>query len=135
MFAYKLPGGWVDNPKPERQRIFEFHAGEALVTLTILGGEAGGVAANVNRWRQQAGLEALDDDQAVDSTTPARFLGGEGRKVSIEGPSQSILGVFLLSADFSIFLKMDGPTAAVTSQKKAFDELWQSFKMTGAGHD
>jgi hypothetical protein len=65
MFSFDRPPSWKENPQPEKQRIFEFHVdeagGSALVTFTLMGGESGGLAANIDRWRTQAGLEPLGE--------------------------------------------------------------------------
>ena len=65
MFSYQAPSGWTENPRPQAEgRILEFRAGDdgsaALVTLSIFPGQMGDLASNVNRWRQQAGLAAVD---------------------------------------------------------------------------
>lgn len=130
MFAYQLPSGWEENPEPGQQRIFEFRAGpDAVVTFTILGGEAGGLAANLNRWRMQAGLEAVAEDQAATWTKQVKFLDREGWSTEAVGKDRAIVVTFALNPQFSMFLKMDGPPAAVRAQRESFEALSRSFKM------
>ena len=40
---------WRENPQPGQGRIFEFQADGAVITFSILGGESGGLAANIDR--------------------------------------------------------------------------------------
>ncbi len=134
MFRYELPPGWQENPEPGQGRIFEFRAGEALVTFSILGGEGGGLAANVNRWRQQAGLEAVPDDQAASWTRQVRFLGRDAWSTEAVGKDRAIVVTFGLNPEFSMFLKLDGTPAAVRAQREPFDALARSFRM-GAMRD
>lgn len=129
MFTYELPSGWVDNPEPTQGRIFEFRAGDAQATFSILGGEGGGLAANVNRWRQQAGLEEVPDEQAASWTRQVRFLGQNAWTTEAIGKDRAIVVTFGLNPQFSMFLKLDGTPAAVRAQREAFDALARSFKM------
>lgn len=135
MFVFERPASWRENPQPEKQRIFEFHivepAGSALVTFTIMGGEGGGLAANIDRWRTQAGLEPLGEQGVARSATPIKFAGTEGWLVEATGKDKSILGVIALSPQFSMFLKMDGVPAIVASQRETFTRVAQSFQMRG----
>ncbi len=133
MFAYEVPSGWVENPSPGQGRIFEFQAGEALVTFSILGGEGGGLAANLNRWRGQAGLAPLAEDEAPSWTKQVRFLGRPGWSTEAVGKDRAVLVTFSLNPEFSMFLKMDGTPAAVGAQREAFEALARSFRMGGPG--
>lgn len=129
MFRYELPAGWEDVPQPGQGRIFEFRAGEALVTFSILGGEGGGLAANLNRWRQQAGLEPVPDDQAAAWTRQVRFLGRDGWSTEAIGKDRAVVVTFGLNPEFSMFLKLDGTPDAVRAQRAAFDAFASSFRM------
>jgi len=57
-FTYDLPRGWSEQPKTNlRLANFRVAGNEAAECyLTMLPGAAGGVLANVNRWRRQMGL-------------------------------------------------------------------------------
>jgi hypothetical protein len=131
LFSFDLPVGWKETPQPQQGRIFEFHAGDALVTLSLLSGESGGVVANVNRWRGQAGLDPLSDELTRASTHAFPFLSPEGWIVDMVGKDRTIVCAFVLSSEFSIFLKMDGPPGAVSEQRVAFEGLARSFRMGG----
>jgi hypothetical protein len=132
---FELPPGWVENPKPAKNRLLEFTvedpAGSATVTLTALEGDAGGLEANIDRWRSQVGLEPLGDQAVARSATPIQFLGTESWFVEAIGGSRSILGVIAKTPAGTVFLKMDGPTAAVTAQRSAFGHFAQTFKIRG----
>ncbi|HVE42515.1 MAG TPA: hypothetical protein VNM14_21730 [Planctomycetota bacterium] len=131
MFTFERPPGWRENPQPEKQRVFEFDAEGALVTFTIMGGEGGGLAANIDRWRTQAGLEPLGEQAVARSATPIRFVGAEGWLVEAIGKDRAILGVISLNSQFSMFLKMDGPPSAVVAQRDTFTRVAQSLQMRG----
>ena len=129
MFSYEAPSTWVENPHPSGSRILEFRAGPALVTFSILSGVAGGPGANVNRWRGQVGLDPLSEEAAQASLKPSVFLGKEAWSADVAGPERSIRCLFTLSEPFSMFLKMDGPAAAVAAQKETFEAFAASMKV------
>ena len=131
MFQFDRPPEWRENPQPGQSRIFEFQVDGALITFTIMGGEGGGLAANIDRWRGQAGLEPLGEAGVGRSATPMKFVGADAWLVEALGKDRAILGVIALSAQYSMFLKMDGTPSAVAAQRAAFAQVAQSFKMKG----
>jgi hypothetical protein len=112
MFKFERPPDWRENPQPDKGRIFEFQVDGALVSFTIMGGDGGGLAANVDRWRGQAGLEALGEQGLGRSATPMKFVGTDAWLVEAVGKDRAILGVIALSPEYSMFLKMDGTPSA-----------------------
>ena len=95
-----------------------------------MGGDGGGLAANIDRWRQQVGLEPLGE-AVTRSATPMNFVDAEGWLVEAMGKDRAILGVISLNSQFSMFLKMDGLPSVVASQRDTFTRVAQSFKMKG----
>src|SRR5262245_19815839 len=66
-----LPTGWqaVDSPRNAPGRVATLRVGApagdgAECTLTVLEGAGGGVVENINRWRRQLGLPAVEPDAA-----------------------------------------------------------------------
>lgn len=105
---------------------------QANVTLTVLRGAAGGIEANIGRWRGQVGLDPTDDTvgerQQID-------LAGEGAVyVDLPGPASAgaarerILGVIAARGGESWFFKMTGPHDLVGSQKSSFEAWIQSIQ-------
>jgi hypothetical protein len=133
--AFELPSGWKENPQPSQGRRLEFSVedggGTALVTLTGLSGEAGGLAANIDRWRTQAGLEPLGELAVARSATPMTFVGLEAWLAEAIGKDRAILGVLVIDPKSSLFLKMDGPPSVVIAQRSNFTRFAQSFRMRG----
>jgi hypothetical protein len=134
MFSYDLPAGWHENPKPGGGQIFELRAGPGnqapTVTLTVLSGTAGGLAANVNRWRGQVGLEPVDEGEAHNLVRSVPFLRGEGSFGEYLGKDRGILVVFALRPEFSFFLKMDGPADTVRAERAAFESFAKSIRLS-----
>jgi hypothetical protein len=135
MFSFDRPPAWKENPNPDKGRIYEFHVdqadGSALVSFTIMGGEGGGLPANIDRWREQAGLEALGEQAVARTATPIKFVNTDAWLVEAIGKDRAILGVIALNPQFSMFLKMDGAPAVVAAQRATFVAAAQSFQMRG----
>lgn len=131
MFQFDRPPAWRENPQPGQGRIFEFQADGAVISFTIMGGEGGGLAANIDRWRTQAGLEPLGEAGIGRSAIPMKFVGADAWLVEALGKDRAILGVIALNSQYSMFLKMDGAPSAVAAQRSAFTQAAQSFKMKG----
>lgn len=133
LFDFELPAGWVENPRPSSGRIFEIRAGEAdkaaTVYLNVLGETAGGLAANVNRWRGQIGLGPMTDEAAERLVQAVPFLEGEGNSVELTGSEKALVCVFTVGPPWSIFLKMDGATEAVERQRRAFWEFVRTVRI------
>jgi hypothetical protein len=112
---------------------------EAECTLVILGGDGGGLEANVNRWRrEQMGLEPLAPG-AVQGLPHMNLLGAEATRVALTGtytnmgsPPRSdwgLLGAILVAERFTIFVKMTGPAALVADESSAFDAFCNSLQV------
>jgi hypothetical protein len=116
---------------------------DAECTLVILGGNGGGLEANVNRWRQeQMGLEPLTPG-AVQELPLMNLLGAGATRVELNGtysnmgsephPDWGLLGAILVSDRFTIFVKMTGPAALVANEAGAFDAFCGSLQVQMQG--
>lgn len=135
--AYAVPEGWTELA-PEGIRKANLRVqdgnGSAEVTVLVFPGDVGGVAANINRWRQQIGLApvAPSDPAAIGAE---RTIAGHGaRFVRIEGSPQSILGAILPFHGETWFFKMQGDTATVLSQEAAMLQFLDSVQLQDHAH-
>ncbi|MCC7012378.1 MAG: hypothetical protein IT454_07455 [Planctomycetes bacterium] len=142
---WELPSGWVERPSAQFREANFFVAGDerAECYLTTLAGEAGGLAANVNRWRTQVSLPPLGEAE-VAALPKLPWLGGQAAYVDFEGHwtgmsgDQSeqgwrLVGLLLVQPTGSRFLKMVGPSEVIGREVAAFRALAASFH-DGAGH-
>ena len=137
---WEIPEGWSPQPqRPMRTITFAVGGGTSECYVSVLGGEGGGIAANINRWRDQMGQPDLDgDDLAALPRIP--MLAGEGIVVSIDGnyegmsgdtvESATLLGAVRLLPGRSVFVKMIGPTDNVREEHEAFLEFCKSMRET-----
>lgn len=128
-FTFELPNAWR-RATGKASRSLSFWAGEGEVVdcyLTVLGGQAGGELANVNRWRTQLDLDSVDQ-AAVDALAPFTMLGRPAKIVEIEGAASATYGITCMGDDKSVFLKMTGPVELVRKQRSAMLAFASSLK-------
>lgn len=136
-FDFGLPDGWSD-VGARSMRALNFKVGSGTECyLVVLGGNGGGLIANLNRWQGQMGLKPLDA-AAVDALpritmfgASAHLLLAEGNFTDMDGNAagqQAMLAAALERTNDAMFLKMVGPLEEVQANKAAFIELAQSLK-------
>jgi hypothetical protein len=128
---YKAPEGWTE-VAPTVMRNVNFQAGDPAVEcyVTILAGDGGGPLGNVNRWRDQVGLEGITA-QELAAMPRLPMLGGEAVLVEAEGAEKAILGTVSTLGGRSLFVKMIGPRALVPKEKAHFVAFCESLILGG----
>lgn len=142
--AFDLPQGWTELPATAN-RMANFRIGGeegAECYLSLLGGDGGGLVANVNRWRQQLSLEPLDEAavealprvslfqrQAVLLECSGTWKGMDGSRSDADW---GLIGLLLVNPQASAFLKMTGPGAVVTAEKERFLALSRTMRFENA---
>lgn len=138
-FTWTTPKGWTELP-PSTMRVANFRVdgdSGAECYMTMLAGDAGGLAANVNRWRTQLSLPAMPA-RDIEALPKSELLGQQAVLVDAVGswkgmsggdarPNWRLLGLLLVGPNGSVFLKMTGPDAIVAAQRDAFCALARSF--------
>lgn len=131
VFDYELPEGWVELALTQDRLVNVRPAGdpEAACTLTFLQGSAGGLEANVNRWRGQLGAEPLSG-AAIAALPTHPLLGRTATVVEASGtfkgmgdtnlPGFALLGLIVSEPGGSLFLKFTGPEARVATEREHF---------------
>ena len=80
---WTLPENWKQVPgeRPMRAATFEVGQGEQRleIVVSVFPGDAGGLAANINRWRNQVNLPPLSDADLSRSLEPISNAGEIGR--------------------------------------------------------
>jgi hypothetical protein len=97
--------------------------------VTILGGAAGGVAANINLWRQQRKLAPLSSD-AIAKLPKISVLGRDAPFAEIDGGKVGTYGVVCELGDRTVFVKMNGPMDVLRAERERFVEFCKSLSAT-----
>lgn len=106
--------------------------GVADFSAIVLNGAAGGVLANVNRWRGQLGLAALADGQLAANSEVVAANGLSFTIVDLAGQTGGVRTRMLAAiAEFggdTWFFKLSGPAAGVAHEKASFIEFLHTVK-------
>jgi hypothetical protein len=135
--AFKAPKGWKEE-KAGLVASARFRVGEgdkaARVTVTSLRKDGGGIAANVNRWRDEVGLARLKDEDALKAVRAVKVGGLKGHSFDVTGegtgdkPAQRTIVAFVRRDEVTWFFKLSGPAAPVKEQKAAFEQFLKSVR-------
>jgi hypothetical protein len=148
-FRWETPVGWENLP-PRPMRDVNLAVGEETECyVSALSSSGGGLAANVNRWRQQMGL-APESEDWIAALPPIEVMGLEGRLVELEGTysgmrgdqnaeGYKMLAAFVPAGDRTVTIKMIGPSEQVTAERQNFESFAASLSLADAadhaGHD
>lgn len=122
---WTLPSGWASQPAtPPRLATFAISGGKGCeVTITQFPGDAGGLLANVNRWRGQLGLNPIEESQlesSVQHKQPGQFLFTDVSLVDSAGAKALRVALFSFS-NATYFIKLTGNPADVSRAGASFD--------------
>jgi hypothetical protein len=139
---YQVPEGWKEMKRtPGRMFRYGFRvedaANSAEITLTPFPGVAGGIGANVNRWREELGLSVLPIDEAkkegqaiVVDDIKAVYVDYSGTNHRT-GKAARTLGVICPHKTEAWFIKMIGAPELVAKQQSAFELFVRSIHFGG----
>jgi len=128
---WTAPSNWVSQPSTAF-RVGSFtlpgSAGEADLAISFLSGQAGGVLANINRWRGQLQL-APTDDAGLSQMTKRLTLKGESvlfvDLTAADMKSRMLVAIWE-KPDGAWFFKLMGPTPTVLHEEKSFTQFLES---------
>jgi hypothetical protein len=137
---WTTPAGWEEvadmgaGPAPPVAAFRVARGGRtAEVTVTTFPGQAGGVLANINRWRGQVGLNAVEEEKKQEKKVVV--IGGtEGFSVDLSGPKGAVLAAVIQRDNQTWVFKLgNGREAAPRelvddSQKAAFEQFLKSVR-------
>jgi hypothetical protein len=131
--AWMAPGTWTKGADNKMRTVTYTTASGAECYVTRIGGDAGGLDANINRWRSQLGCPALAPAE-IEKLEHLALLGADGRMVLIEGAGESagkaMLGAMVLVSGRTTFVKLTGPKDAVQKELENFKAFAQTLKET-----
>ena len=141
---WTVPAGWEEKPA-SGMRVASYGVkrtdGRSVdISVVAMGGGAGGELENVNRWRDQIGLEpATEADLAgLRSIIPAGnrqvvMYQLDGKKAVLYGkyPARTLAAI-MPAGEMTVFFKITGESALVAEQKPQF-LAWLKSVDTGGG--
>lgn len=143
-WTYEVPESWVQGPD-RPMRVATFIAGPEGASecyVAVLTGGAGGIEANINRWREMMRQPPLPPEEiAILPKIP--MLDREAAYVEIRGeyagmagmsapsdpaPGQMMLGAICSLAESTVFVRMTGPEEAMLGEIERFKQFCASLK-------
>jgi hypothetical protein len=131
--AWTLPAGWTESRGSGMRyaTLTPPGAGRIDVSVVVLPGPAGGELANVNRWRGQIGMPALDDGALAAARKTIRTRAGQVSLYDFESDGSvktRMVAGLLSSGGNTWFLKMSGDAGAVNAARPGFMGLLESLR-------
>jgi len=103
----------------------------ADTSIVMLKGTGGGLVANVNRWRNQVGLEPASKNAILKHIKTGKSKLGNFQWIKIKNakkPQKAIFVSVLPVENVTIFVKMTGSINALEMNKKKFLALCKSLR-------
>jgi hypothetical protein len=132
--SWSLPGSWKEVPTTQQFRLATFDAGGVEVSVTAFPGAAGGVLANVNRWRGQIGLDPTDDAGLGALLATTREGASEVSLLSMNGKDGKVmLGAIIDPGDGQTwFVKATTDAAKAEGLRAEFAAFAKSFRLAAS---
>ena len=138
-FTWQLPDGWEAKEKPGAMLEAEFWVGEGgskvRISVSRLGGNAGGALPNINRWRNQVGLPAVGElgEQPMTAIEvdgkAAQWVDLVGESPGYDESAQRLVVVTASRSTQTWFFKMTGPDTTVEQQQASFRRFLASVRL------
>ena len=128
--VWTAPSDWKQQ-KAGGMRIASYQVPEGGdLSVIVLGGDGGGLVPNINRWRNQVGLDPLDDAAAKATLTEVKSAVGTFKVVKLVNPNSenAICAALYFGADYLMTVKLTGPKACIEAQAKALSEFCAKAK-------
>ena len=129
LLTWTVPDGWSENttPDPMGMRLLDLRFGpnkEGECYISLMPGSAGGLEANVNRWRSQMGQPAYTPDEL--SKLPKKpFFNREATFVAFDGDFKGF-GADTAKTGYRML-------GLIHSTEQATRSPWRIASLTGAG--
>lgn len=141
--SWTTPEGWTEAPAGSDAsglRLIDLRFGpngEGECYLSVIQGAAGGLEANVNRWRGQMGLPPMTADE-LEKLPKKMLVNRESSFVSFDGNYKAMgaaeaakdwrmMGLLQQAPDFMLFVKIIGPKELVVKNEAVFEKFAQSI--------
>jgi len=132
-FTWDTPGSWIakeNNSFSLASYEIPYQNDSADLSITKFSGDAGGVLANVNRWRRQLDLEpqTLEEIKAASIMGSSMIGNFSVYKIINEKKNQAFLCTILPYTDSTIFIKLNSSIITANALEKKFLDFCSSFK-------
>lgn len=130
---YTVPSGWRQLPASGIRKA-TLQIEDAELSVLVFPGDVGGELANINRWREQIGLAAVEESALATITRELTISQHPASYVDLIGPEKSIKGAILPFHGRTWFFKLIGPSASVQANEAGLLEFLDSVQLPDNAH-
>lgn len=138
--AWKTPKGWQENPG-DGMRVVSFESeGADPISCTIisLGGQAGGIQANIQRWLKQINITDISNEKLQSFLSQQELITAAGGwetsvidftalQTNQQPDAPSMMAAIFTIDQNSVFVKMTGTKKAIQENMEKFKSLCLSL--------
>jgi hypothetical protein len=134
-YAWDIPMGWKQKIGGQMRIVsFSVEGKDLDVSIVQLGGKAGGLVANINRWRDQIGLKAASEEEIKKSIKKDKSAVGEFSYTVLSNKKESILASIYDLPGVTLFVKAKASNSVVLEEKVNFLSLCRSLRVNDHKH-
>lgn len=130
---YTVPSGWRQLPASGIRKA-TLQIEDAELSVLVFPGNVGGELANINRWREQIGLAAIEECTLATITRELTISQHPASYVDLIGPEKSIKGAILPFHGRTWFFKLLGPSDSVQANEAGLLEFLDSVQLLDTAH-
>ncbi len=124
---WKAPEDWkVETPGQFQAALYRLASGSS-VSISKFPGDAGGIPANVNRWRKQIGLEPTE--QPGGDIIALEAGDSRAKWFELSGETESILAAIIPVGEDTWFFKLSSANDALEAGRPGFISLLKSIEI------
>ena len=135
--VWQVPGDWKQEKAGQFVTAAYALPSGGRVTVSKLGGDGGGLAANINRWRDQVGLKPLADKEVAGQPLKIADSGEEmllfnlTSETSADDTEGILAGVLPLKTE-TWYFKFSGPVSVLKKTGGVFAEFLRTVRIAGS---
>lgn len=129
---YEVPEGWQEQSASGfRKASFRIKQGEASAEVTVidLDVSAGDLLPNVNRWRDQIGMEPTTQREIDEHLQSIDIGKHEGQYIEMLADKKATIAVIVKAAGRAWFIKLTGDRPLVEHEREHFQTFVQSLSI------
>ena len=131
-FTWDAPSDWIPTNNSEFSKgtyLIPSSKGSSVLSISYFSGDAGGITANVNRWRNQLDLPSLDVEKIKAMAEIFTSKIGEYQVYTIINPEnpEALLCSIIPTNNYTIFIKLKTYPDTINDFKEQFIEFCSSF--------
>ncbi|MDQ6632901.1 MAG: hypothetical protein M3Y82_14290 [Verrucomicrobiota bacterium] len=132
--TWEIPTNWKPLPASEMVLKSFLVDGKANISISAFPGDVGGALMNVNRWRGQLQLEAVEESDLPKLTSSIGVLGGKAMLADMKGISAKtgqparLIAASVRRGEKTWFYKLMGDEKTVAQEKEAFLKFVQTVR-------